>query len=109
MPEMKFRDYALAGPATVKIYSQVEMAQALGLTETRLVGALEEGGNGLCYHAHPMATGVGYEFNEWAYQDNIKVWTCYRNGGHDMRPDPDYNYLPEGVSKCATCGHKVFH
>lgn len=77
MPEMKCRNYALAGPANVKIYSQAEMAAALGLTETRLIGALGQG-IGLCYHAAPEATGGGYEFNESAYLKNLIIWACWR-------------------------------
>ncbi len=77
MPEMKRRNYQLTGPATVIIYSQAEMAAALGLTETRLVGALGEG-IGLCYHAAPEATGGGYEFNELAYLKNLIIWACWR-------------------------------
>ena len=107
MPEMKYRDYALAGPAVVKIYSQAEMVAALNLTETRLIGALGQG-IGLCYHAHPDATGGGYEFNETAYRVNIKVWTCYRDGGHQMRPDEKYDYLPRGAGTCQRCGHTNF-
>lgn len=108
MPRMVYRNYELTGPAVVKIYSQSEMAQALGLTETRLIGALGQG-IGLCYHAHPDATGGEYEFNEEAYDKNVRVWTCYRGGGHDYRPDPEYDYLPNGASTCAKCGHTNYH
>jgi hypothetical protein len=108
MPEMKFRDYKLSGPAIVKIYSQAEMAEALGLSETRLIGALKMG-IGLCYHAAPEATGAGYEFNERAYQENIKVWNCYRDGGHCYQRDSKYEYLPNGASTCAHCGDTRFH
>lgn len=104
MPEMKYRDYVLTGPATVLIYSQAEMATALGLTETRLIGALGQG-VGLSYHAHPRATGGGYEFNEISYQSNVKVWSCYRDGGHVFRPDEKYDYLPAGAETCRDCGY----
>lgn len=108
MPEMKTSFYELFGPATVKIYSQAEMAAALDLTETRLIGALGQG-VGLCYHAHPDATGEGYWFNKKAYQANIKVWACYRGGGHQMKPDKKYNYLPRGAETCRCCGHTNFN
>ncbi len=107
MPEVKYRNYRLAGPARVKIYSQHEMATALNLTETRLIGALGQG-IGLCYHAHPDATGEGYWFNKTAYQANIKVWICYRDGGHQMKSNAKYNYLPRGADTCQRCGHTNF-
>lgn len=105
MPEIKYRNYVLTGPVAVK--SQAEMASALGLTETRLIGALGQG-IGLCWHAHPDATGGGYEFNEGAYQENIKVWACYRAGGHQMSPNEKYDYLPRGAETCQRCGHTKF-
>ncbi|KKL97614.1 hypothetical protein LCGC14_1676920, partial [marine sediment metagenome] len=46
------------------------MATALGLTVLQLIAAVEQGR--LCYHAHPLATGSEYEFNQIAYDDNIK-------------------------------------
>jgi len=107
MPKIIERNYKLYGPARVKIYSQGEMATVLGITETRLIGALGEG-IGLSYHAHPYATGSGYEFNESAYRDNIKVWRCFRDGGHSYRHDPRYDYLPAGARTCKICGDKIF-
>jgi len=70
MPKYITRNYRLFGLATVKIYSQAEMATALGLTVLQLIAAVEQGR--LCYHAHPLATGSEYEFNQIAYDDNIK-------------------------------------
>jgi len=101
MPKERTRHYKLVGLATVLVYSQAEMAEALKLTETRLIGELGRG-IGLSYHAHPDATGNGYEFNEESYQDNIKVWDCYTDGGHDMTPK-----LGAGVRSdvCRICGH----
>lgn len=107
MPEKKHRNYKLTGPAAVKIYSQAEMAAAVGLTETRLIGVLGQG-IGLCWHAHPDVTGGGYEFNERAYRNNVKVWACHRNGGHQMKADPTYDYLPQGADTCQRCGHTKF-
>ena len=70
MPEDKLKFYRLIGWARVKIYSQAEMATALGLTVLQLIAAVEQGR--LCYHAHPLATRSEYEFNQIAYDDNIK-------------------------------------
>ena len=70
MPKDITRNYRLFGLATVKIYSQAEMAAALDLTVLQLIAAIEQGS--LCYHAHPLATGSEYEFNQIAYDRNIE-------------------------------------
>ncbi len=70
MPEDKIKFYRLIGWARVKIYSQAEMADALDLTVLQLIAAIEQGR--LCYHAHPLATGGEYEFNQIAYDRNIE-------------------------------------
>ena len=70
MPKYITRNYRLFGLAIVKIYSQAEMATALDITVLQLIAAIEQGR--LCYHAHPLATGGEYEFNQIAYDDNVK-------------------------------------
>ncbi len=70
MPKYITRNYRLFGLATVKIYSQAEMATALGLTVLQLIAAIEQGR--LCYHSHPLATGKEYEFNQIAYDRNVE-------------------------------------
>ncbi len=70
MPKYITRNYRLFGLATVKIYSQDEMAAGLDITVLQLIAKIEQGD--LCYHAHPLATGGEYEFNQIAYDDNLK-------------------------------------
>jgi hypothetical protein len=109
MPEKLVKNYAFSGPTEVMIYSQAEMAQALGVSERRLVEILIKGEAGLCYHAHPLATGGDYEFNKSSYVKNTKVWACLlTNGAHDYKPDPKYDYLPGITLTCDKCGHIAY-
>jgi len=103
----RFVNYYLGGPTLTAVYTEVDMAAALGITESELVTALNSG-IGLSYHAHPSATGEGYWFKEESYQNNQKVWTCHTSGGHQFDPDPKYSYLPNGAKTCAKCGHIEF-
>jgi hypothetical protein len=104
MPKVVSRNYVLSGPAKVKFYSQSEMATAMGISESELVEVSGQG-VGIGYHAHPLATKAGYEFNEGVYSRNVRVWACLKSGGHRMRPDSTYNHLPNSAETCQVCGH----
>ena len=108
MPRLRLVNYRLTGPTSSRIYSQKEMATALGVPEHQIDSLLGLG-VGLGYHAHPDATGgEGYWFKEKSYKRNIKVWRCYQKSGHTMRPDSKYNYLPMGAVTCSGCGWTKF-
>lgn len=109
MPKIVTRDYVLTGPAIVLIYSESEMAQALGIERGELREAIGRGD--LCYHLSPMANtqDEGYEFNPGAYQKNIAMWNCLQSGGHFMEFDHYYDErLGKAVYKCSNCPKERF-
>ena len=99
--------YKLTGWATVEVYTENQMAEALGISVKQLCKELQAG-YGLCYHAHPAATNNGYLFTESAYQANLSVFACKQSGGHDYQAEFYYDYLPNGALKCAKCKHIKF-
>jgi hypothetical protein len=106
MPELKTSYYVLTGPATVLIYTEQEMAQALSISVSELHHAIERGF--LSYHAHPQATGEGYWFNESSYTGNISRYQCLVSGGHFWRWDHFYDkQLAKSVYVCP-CGAEKF-
>ena len=102
MPKLKTAFYEMTGYATIKTYSQAEMADALGVTETRLVGAIQQA-IGLAYHRKPPFGD--YEFNQGCYDGNKRKWACYRDGGHNYQPSERHDYLPNGAEICTGCGY----
>ena len=99
MPQKVTRNYYFGGRAEVLIYSEAEMAAALGISRKELVGHIAAGR--LCYHAHP-SSGVtidgGYDFNPSAYRTNIARWKCLQSGGHRY----------DAAGKCAGCGAEKY-
>lgn len=70
MPEWVTQHYRLSGSCSQYIWSEQEMAEALEISVEELVTAIGRGEYG--YHAHPLATKGGYEFNDIAYNSNLK-------------------------------------
>lgn len=84
MPTETTINYAFGGPATLDIYSEEEMATAIGMTVADLRATLDEDFYGpmpepdrliYSYHGHPLANGGRTEgtflFNRECYQDNL--------------------------------------
>lgn len=84
MPTETTINYAFGGPATLDIYSEQEMADAIGMTVADLRATLDEDFYGpmpepdrliYSYHGHPLANGGRTEgtflFNRECYQDNL--------------------------------------
>ena len=75
------QEYKLTGRKTGLIYSEQEMADALGLTQAQLRHELVSGN--LSYHAHPSAIeNREYQFLSDTYESNLKEWECIQSGGH---------------------------
>jgi len=106
MPEIVTQHYAFSGWHTQLIWSEQEMADALGLTRAELRRALYDGR--LVYHAHPTSNALyEYQFHEQAYVENLARWLCLQTGGHRWRWDHYYTLPDEAQQKscwrCATC------
>lgn len=103
MPQKVTQKYELTGWATVTIYTEREMADALGITTTKLRELLPQGK--FTYSAHPLAThNKEYEFTQACYDENVQRWACLRSGGHHFVFD---KYLDDtrrkAKYKCQTC------
>lgn len=80
MPEEKMQFYTMTGWVTQDYYSEEEMAAAVDLTVEELRQHLSPSDYGdppgerwrYVYHAHPLATGAGFEFTRGAYLNNIQ-------------------------------------
>ena len=89
MPDKITQHYVFTGWSTVTIYSEAEMAQALGVSRAELRSAITSGE--LCYHAHPTSNALReYQFNESAYRSNVARWQCLQSGGHRWQPKNNY-------------------
>ena len=109
MPEIITQKYFFGGWKSVVIYSEQEMADALGLTHAGLHTAIEAGK--LCYHAHPSSNALReYQFNQGAYNDNLDRWSCLRKyGAHQFEFDHYYDKrLGKAVYKCRFCPAERF-
>jgi hypothetical protein len=111
MPKLVTRKYYFVDkPQKVLVYSQKEMADALGVTEAELVAALTKG-IGLQYHAHPNSgtEDGGYEFIKECFDHNIQVWACVQNGGHHFVFDHYYDEDSRKANyKCTNCPAERF-
>lgn len=109
MPEEVLLDYKLSGRQTVTVYSEAEMADALGLTCVQLRHELSSGN--LVYHAHPSATdNREYEFSAESYNTNLVLWACLCGGGHYYEFDGYLDYTQsKTVYDCTNCGHRKYY
>ncbi len=104
MPEIVTQHYALTGWAAVTLYSEQEMADALGLTRSELRAQIERG-IGLAFHGNPRNThNRQYTFLPDIYEQNIRVWECVQSGGHYYEQiDTDPLTL-----RCSLCGRRAY-
>jgi hypothetical protein len=115
MPEKITQNYVFGGWATQLIWSEQEMADALGISVRELRARLDwtEYGDGnhyedigLSFHAHPFSNAPRqFQFHEQSYLENIKVWSCVEERGHFFEDNPKYDYLPKGAVTCTNCGY----
>lgn len=115
MPEQVTQKYHFGGWQTVTLWSEEEMAKALGISVTELRARLDphEYGKpglyepvGLSFHEHPFANAQRkFYFRQESFLENIKRWSCVKEGGHFFEPDLKYSYLPKGAETCSNCGY----
>jgi hypothetical protein len=112
MPQKVTQNYRLTGWATVTLYSESEMAEALGLTREEFRRAMEDGTSGragIAYHGNPLNTyNREYTFLEKIYFENIKKWECFTHGGHHLE---FAGYYDKHASLCkwtCRCGYTKF-
>lgn len=106
MPERIVQQYHFGGWAEVLIYSEQEMADALGIGRKQLRDALEGRARlGLRYHAHPSSGALNeYQFTQEVYDYNKQVFTCAITAGHKFDLDHFYDELKSlAVYKCRNC------
>lgn len=102
MPIIIKQNYFFTGPIVVNIYTEQEMADALGVSRDDLRAAIGRGQ--LSYHAHPLATGGEYQFLRQSYVDNQAKWKCLQDGGHHFEFDHYYDKKAGLVAwKCRDC------
>lgn len=107
MPEAITQDYFFGGWKTVLIYSEQEMAGALSISVKDLRKAIKRGE--LCYHAHPSSNAVReYQFNQSAFDNNVRWWNCMKHGGHHFQHNRFYDREQgKAVLKCS-CGKEKY-
>jgi len=74
MPDKVTQKYHFGGWQEVLIYSEQEMADALGISRNELRRAIADGL--LSYHAHPKSNALReYQFNQISYDNNLRKWS----------------------------------
>ena len=106
MPKVIKQNYALTGPARVLIYSEQEMAVALGMSVAELHKAIKE--CRFCYHGRPETTGAGYDFNQGAYERNVAWRACETSGGHKYALDGHYDERLGKRKWICRCGREKY-
>jgi hypothetical protein len=109
MPFLQSANYYFGGWSTQLIYTEEEMAEACGFTHEQFMEHLLRGQWGLSFHAHPLATGDQYQFNQITYDHNIRIARCIKRGGHRYEvsglPMWENDYV---VRTCRDCGHERY-
>lgn len=108
MPQKVTSNYFFGGWATVLIYDEHEMAAACGFTHEAFMHYLKSGRWGLCFHAHPLATGDQYHFSQSSFDTNVRIAECIRAGAHDYRIVKNPRRGNYGEAVCERCAHKHY-
>ena len=103
MRQIITQQYRLTGWSSVLIYSEQEMADALNLSCDELRQAIRKGLLG--YHAHPLSNAMReYQFTKGAFDQNIAMWQCIKNGGHHFEFDHYYDERQgKAMYRCQNC------
>lgn len=109
MPHKATQNYQLTGWASVTLYSEQEMADALKISREKLREAIQSGKYGISYHGNPLNTfNREYTFLPSIYFDNIKRWECVQHGGHHLE---FAGYLDDQTKKAkwkCRCGYNKY-
>ena len=108
MPELITQNYYFGGWTEVLVYSEQDMADALGITVKELLDALKNGK--LSCHAFPQSNALRqYQFNQSSFDDNILCWNCLKNGGHHFEFDHWYDHrINKATYKCTDCPREKY-
>ena len=107
MPKKITKHYFFGGAHTVLIYTERDMAKALGISVASLKAGIERGV--YSYHAHPAATRQGYQFNQSCYDSNVRASECVQQKRHKFEFDHWYDErLRKAVHKCLHCGREKY-
>lgn len=103
MPHVITQFYRLTGYESVLIYSEQEMADALGVSRSHLRSAISKGY--LLYHAHPNSNALKeYQFTAKTYEENQQRFACIQGGGHFFEFDHYYDeLLKKACYRCRNC------
>lgn len=109
MPDEVTQKYFFGGFKKVKVYTEQEMAVAMGMSKSQLRPVIESGIFGISYHGNPLNTyNREYTFLEGTYLDNIKKWECVQSGGHFLVFDSYYDERLKKRKLTCPCGYDKY-